>query len=299
MSQQIPEDDLHLFYKLHPALLFYVNKKEKVVDGEFETPDEFRALCDLEDVTVLQEKLYGNASMIDSFIKENPSSFSAEELAIIQSWKKCVFGKFMVIKVLKKHALFLDQNEDQAHIYAVRSLTDSFEDLLQMRPPVYVRAALLPFKDYIIFDGIMMHHNVYFGGNMRRELNEVYARAKLEGTIMTSLTQKGVGDEESDAEKLTRYMKSQKSREYFMKEIVSLSSKSNELETLYFQLLGKANSKSLKKDLAKRGIAQGWFGVLGTMIIGCGETKKEAEKIIAKIIPAKKKNHIYYFQVKK
>jgi len=301
MSQQMPEEDLHLFYKLHPALLFYVNKEEKVVDGDFESPDEFRALCDLDDVAILQEKLYGNAQVIDAFVKDNPFSFSLDELEIVRSWKQCVFGKFMVIKVLKKHALFLNEDEDgnQSYIYAVRSLTDPFEDVFHMRPPVYLRAALLPFKGYIIYDGILMHHNVYFGGNMRRELNEIYAQAKLEGTIVTSFANQDQEPVETDEEKMIRYMKSQKSREHFMKEIVSLSRKNDALEMLYYQLLGKVSARTLKKDLSKRGIEKGWFGVLGTINIGCGETKKEAEKIITKIIPAKKRDHVYYFQMKK
>lgn len=51
----LSEDNIHLFYKLHPALLFYANKKLDVLKDNIQTPDEFRQL-DLEKIMKVREK---------------------------------------------------------------------------------------------------------------------------------------------------------------------------------------------------------------------------------------------------
>lgn len=39
---QLSMEDIHLFYKLHTALLFYVNKRLNVLADNFQNPDELR-----------------------------------------------------------------------------------------------------------------------------------------------------------------------------------------------------------------------------------------------------------------
>lgn len=49
---KLSQEDVKLFYKLHPALLFYGNQKLKVI-GDVPTIDEFMKLPSL-------ERLFGN-----------------------------------------------------------------------------------------------------------------------------------------------------------------------------------------------------------------------------------------------
>ena len=53
--------------------------------------------------------------------------------------------------------------------------------------PRLIQAVLLPFKDGIIYDGLLSGHNVTFGGGVKRRLNEEYREAKEAFGIITSL----------------------------------------------------------------------------------------------------------------
>ena len=50
-----------------------------------------------------------------------------------------------------------------------------------------VDAVLLPFKDRIIYDGLMNGYNISFGAGIRRSLNESFKEAKARQGIVTSL----------------------------------------------------------------------------------------------------------------
>ena len=57
--------------------------------------------------------------------------------------------------------------------------------------PVYIKTVLLPFKDKIIYDGLMQTYNIHFGGGIKRSLKETYMKAKQNGKIITSLGEGG------------------------------------------------------------------------------------------------------------
>ena len=46
---------------------------------------------------------------------------------------------------------------------------------------------LLPFKDKIIYDGLLGRYNIFFGGGTRRRLQESYGVAKERLGIVTAL----------------------------------------------------------------------------------------------------------------
>lgn len=46
---------------------------------------------------------------------------------------------------------------------------------------------LLPFKDRIVYDGLLSGYNISFGGGIKRMLNDSYRRAKERQGIVTSL----------------------------------------------------------------------------------------------------------------
>jgi hypothetical protein len=52
---------------------------------------------------------------------------------------------------------------------------------------VFTETVLLPFKDTIIYDGLLNSYNISFGPGYRRDLNETYKEAKQRIGIVTSL----------------------------------------------------------------------------------------------------------------
>jgi hypothetical protein len=88
---------------------------------------------------------------------------------------------------LKKYAIFLSATDEPYKAYGVLGLADPMEEVVNRPLPVLCNAVLLPFKGQIIYDGLIAPYSIYFGGGVRRNLNEGYNRAKDEFGIITSL----------------------------------------------------------------------------------------------------------------
>jgi hypothetical protein len=174
-----------LFYKLYPALMFFTNQKLKVVDkmaSEFEeylaVPGELR----LE----VRDALLVHRELIDQFVQENSAKLGSDELAIVSSWKQAVVGTFYILRYLKSYTIFLDDRKPPK-AYGVVAISDPLDELLGPVLPVLTPAVLLPFKDKIIYDGLLSPYRVVFGPGIRRSVKESYREAKIAFGIITSL----------------------------------------------------------------------------------------------------------------
>lgn len=143
----------------------------------------------------MRDALYENIHLLDAFVAENPARLSADELAIVRSWKHFVAGRFYIERFLKKATYFITA-DGPATVYAVLGIQDSIKDIFAHRsPPILIEAVLLPFKGRIIHDGIMLPYSIYFGSGIREELKEIYLAAKQNGRIIESLEPGRPGEE--------------------------------------------------------------------------------------------------------
>ena len=178
---KLSEKDTKLFFQLMWALQFYVNHKLKIHD--IQRIDDYADSATDQKVKV-REALYENIELIDSFVQENPQNFSSENLAIISDWKKFNRGSFFIERLLKKYAVFIQEDK----VYGVLGLSQSFDELpYNANVPLYVDTVLLPFKGKIVYDGLLGFRNIYFGGGIKRSLKETYMRAKQNNRIIDSL----------------------------------------------------------------------------------------------------------------
>ena len=227
---KLSNDDAKLYYKLHPALLFYGNQQLKTIKN-VPTLDEFMGLA-LEKKVKIRNALYDKIDLIDLFVKENPFNLSEEELEIVQGWKNLTTGSFYLVRYLKKYAVFLEEG-DPPRAYGVLSLTDELEDIVGPHLPIYIKTVLLPFKGKIIYDGLMNPYRITFGGGYRRSLNNSYQESKANFGIITSLPFSKEKAERSDEEMLRFYLKNKHNRETYREEIDDLMHKNQGLLTLY------------------------------------------------------------------
>ncbi len=182
---RLDPDDLRLFYKLYPSLLCFVNQRQRITTTPFTTPEHFGRLA-IEERLKLRDALVANMDLIDAFVSENPFKLSGDELEDVRSWKDLVAGEFYVYRCLKTYTVFLTTKEPVL-AYGVLSLQDSFEDLIGHRLPHLCKAVLLPFKERIVYDGMLAGYNITFGSGIRRRLKESYNDAKERQGIITSL----------------------------------------------------------------------------------------------------------------
>lgn len=174
-----------LFFKLHRALMFFVNQRLKVIPDDVASPNEFSSLPPEVRLKV-RDALNANVDLIESFVGENPAHLSDDELDIVRTWRHLVAGKFYVFRELKKYMVFLSTTSP-AIAYGVLALSQPFGELIGPYLPVLTQTVLLPFKGMIVYDGLMSSYNISFGPNIRRNLNQDFKEAKARHGIVTSL----------------------------------------------------------------------------------------------------------------
>jgi hypothetical protein len=165
--------------------MLFVNQRLKVIPNKLATPGE-SAVLSPEERLILRNALIADLDLIESFVGENPADLPEDELDIVRSWRHLVAGRLYVFRELKKYTVFLTPTEP-AIAYGVVALSQPFEELIGPYLPVILQTVLLPFKDKIVYDGLLNRYNISFGPGIRRSLNEGFKEAKLRHGIVTSL----------------------------------------------------------------------------------------------------------------
>lgn len=172
------------YFNLMWSLQAYANQKLGIMP-EVTSVEEYEKLPSSEKL-VVRDALYDNIDLIDSFLEAAQGKISEEEKTIVKSWKKFKQGDFFIERLLKKYAVFIDDNK----VYAVFGLHETFEEVLPyVRLPYYARTVLLPFKDKIIYDGILQGYPMSFGGGVKTNFKETYLTAKQNGRIIENFIQ--------------------------------------------------------------------------------------------------------------
>jgi len=177
--------DFELFFKLHRALMHFVNQRLQAVPDRPANPDEF-SLLSPETRLKVRDAFLKHTDLLQTFVEENPAHLSDGELAIVRSWQHFVHGKFYVFRQLKKYMVFLSASEPTV-AYGVLALSQPFDELVGPYLPVLAETVLLPFKGMIVYDGLMSSYNISFGPGIRRSLNESFKEAKASHGIVTTL----------------------------------------------------------------------------------------------------------------
>jgi hypothetical protein len=189
IEMKLQKEDADLFFKLMWELQFYVNQKRQILP-DVDSLEDYVILSSGDKLPV-RDALWENPDLIDAYVRDNPDGLPAEELDIIQKWKRFVAGTFQIFRFLKKHAIFIGED---SQVYGVLSLHDSLEEMFYGRPlPMMAKAVLLPFKGRIIYDGLLRGYNIYFGSGIRSSLKEEYMTAKQNDRIITTLEPETVG----------------------------------------------------------------------------------------------------------
>ncbi len=204
-------EDAELFFRLHRSLMCFVNERLGVIPGVSD-PEAFGALAP-EDRLAVREAFLTNEpiELIEAFVEKNPAKLTEDELAIVASWRHHVAGTFYIFRQLKNYMVFLS-SADPPVAYGVVALTEPFEDLIGAALPRMVETMLLPFKDKIIYDGLLSDFNLSFGGGIKRMLNDSYRRAKERQGIVTVLPIEANEARSAQSAKAKRTTKAKKKR---------------------------------------------------------------------------------------
>lgn len=184
---KLSEKDADLFFDLMFPLQFYVNQKEALFE-DIATVEAYREL-DMEDQMLVRDALWENPALIAQYVSENPDNLSSEHLSIVESWQLRVHGRFVLERLLKKHAIFINDEK----VYAVLGLHSSFDEMIPKEVlPVFVETVLLPFRDVIVYDGLIRGGNILIGPNMAVGYKDRYMAAKRNDKIIANLDPKAI-----------------------------------------------------------------------------------------------------------
>lgn len=176
---RLEQSEAELFYQLWIPLLDFVNRMYHVCP-ETEKIDPSQGV-DPRDAKAIANYLWSHTEVIEEYlaVAELPNEYAQ----IVAGWKQCKPGRYILERHLKKGTVFISV-EDEA-VYMVKGLFSTWSEMLG-NSPVLLDAVLLPFRDSIISDGLVVPYRIHFGKGAREGFKEDYMNAKRAHTIRFS-----------------------------------------------------------------------------------------------------------------
>jgi len=176
------EEDIKRFYNIWFNLLDYTNGKYRIAPKIKDLAHSSRV--NPEDISPIRDRLWLDNSILDEIVASNPIQFSESDLSIVKNWRIRVSDKFIILKHLKNHSIFLGNN----HIYGVTGIVSPFDEMFpSFVLPLMVEAVLLPFEGRIIYDSLLIPYQISFGGGAKKGFIEEYRELKNKSGIVTTL----------------------------------------------------------------------------------------------------------------
>jgi hypothetical protein len=185
-TKNLPPQDVDSFFKLLHPLHYFANQELEVVKGiasfeQFENLSQNYRL-------IVREALWNHLDLIPAFVRKNPQEFTPDELGIVQRWIHCIHDNFMVMEYTPEYSAFIP-NSDATKAYGVLGSHSHFNIMFGSRLPVMVSTVLLPFKNHIIYDGIVKFGDFEHSprGELYRQLMvATYAQLRKSQKVITS-----------------------------------------------------------------------------------------------------------------
>lgn len=176
----LSSEDSLLFYRLWFQLLDYTNRKYKISPKIKSFP--IGGHLDPAEVHKVANAIWDDGSIIDAFIADCSEKLENAHIEIIRGWKRRIHDRFILERHLQNGSIFISTTDQQ--VYQVKGLQSSWPEMLHNAPlPLILDATVIPFKDVLITDGLIVPYQIYIGHNMAEELKDIYRAAKKNGAI--------------------------------------------------------------------------------------------------------------------
>jgi hypothetical protein len=181
------DTELELFFKLWYTLIWGINKKQKIVP-KFKKP-LYGQQINTESLIAVRTKMWENPNWIDDFLRGSASrDLNDRERTIIRHWReKFIKDRFIVIKHLKKHSVFMSFAAP-TKLYGVLGINDLSQETAAYKAPFMVETVLLPFQDKIIHDGFLFLFDVQFSKDEKDNIfKKTYQEIKTTDGIIETI----------------------------------------------------------------------------------------------------------------
>lgn len=167
----------------HLRLLYFVGRRENIFSDKT-TFEDFLSF-DFMQKFRCREAFYKNIQLLDEYIRECKGKLTEADLQILDNFHRYIQGDFVLLKCLRKHAIFINTSSNT--VYAVNALADTFQELFDTIPAV-CETTLVSYGDKIIYDGFIQKYDIILGPGLKKSLAGVYREAKAKHTIVTQIT---------------------------------------------------------------------------------------------------------------
>ena len=276
-----------------PLLLYAARKLER--NEDLTTVEDLGNLTPEEGFD-LSVTMCNRGDIIDDYVEENPDGLTGDDLALVSGYRHARYGKFVMLKHLKRHTVLLGP-EDPPVAYGLVGLREELSDILPDLPAL-VETVLLPLGERITFDGVILGAGVTFGPGVRRSFGDSYREAKARFGVVTSLPFTVKERPDADVERLKAMTRSWKNVGENREAIREIISKDHALLVLYHQRLGVLAARDHRKGLKDEGITEGWFATLDGTLVGGATTREDVERTVEALVPGHKHESVHIYKAR-
>lgn len=168
----LSREDASLFYKIYFGLLEFTNDKYKIKSNykiynkKFINPYE---------ITDIIDKFWANKdSIILEFCLANPYKFNSEELKITGEFKKGIRDIFIIAKFYEEYTAVMNNERT----YMIKGINDNLDNVISYKDlPKTAMMSILPFKDVLIYDGLIFEFPIDMGIGLVKMVNNELSKS--------------------------------------------------------------------------------------------------------------------------
>ena len=179
-------EDRKTFFRLFMPLIDYTNQVFGV--SELLNKQLRYGRPSHHELKMVADVIWENTNIIDEYIVavEKQCDFEEADRRLLESWRNPVPGHFVLERHLTKGSIFI--NSETEFVYLVKGISDPWGVMLKdLTTPILLRTTLIPFRNSIISDGLIILENVCLGAGYRNSFKDIYMNAKRSNRIITSL----------------------------------------------------------------------------------------------------------------
>ena len=164
--------DADLFYKIYFGLLDYTNQKYHIKEHFKIYRKKHINPYDLQNII---DKFWKNKkSIVTDFYTENPYHFNEEELDITHEFQKGFRDLVIIAKFEKEYTAVMTQNK----VYMIKGVNANIDEIISYQDlPEPVMTSIIPFKNYLIYDGLLNSFPVKMGDGFTKAVAEDYEKS--------------------------------------------------------------------------------------------------------------------------
>lgn len=159
----LSKEDAKLFYKIYFGILEFTNNKYnirpnlKIYNKNGINPH---------DITDIIETFWKNKdSIVPEFCLANPYKFNSEELKITGEFKKGFRDILIIAKFYEEYTAIMNDEKT----YMIKGINDNLDNVISHKElPRPVITAIIPFKDVLIYDGVIINFGIKMGSNFEK-----------------------------------------------------------------------------------------------------------------------------------